>query len=132
MNLILTLIRFISRQTRFYTQHSQYVIIPDYRMATNLFEKKPWNKKEEKEKKVGKRISMDSTSRPHCLPLLPLNMSPFGLTIWSSYLFDTRQNFRRASSVVRDGIIYLDRNNFQRDFGYFSSMIFEVSEHKSS
>jgi len=35
---------------------------------------------------------------------------------------------RRASSVVRDGIIYLDRNNFQRDFGYFSSMIFEGSK----
>ena len=84
--------------------------------------------KRRKREKGGKEILHVLYLSPTLPSFFPLNMSSFGLTFWSSYLFDTRQIFRRASSVVRDGISYLDRNNFHRDFGNFSSMIFEVSE----
>ena len=99
-----------------------------YRIIRKVKRTNPWFEKKRRKKR--KRWEGDFTSTLYLSPTLPsffpLNMSSFGLTFWSSYLFDTRQIFRRASSVVRDGIIYLDRNNFQRDFGNFSSMFFKV------
>ena len=85
-------------------------------------------KKEKREKKVGKRFYTHVLlylSLAHILPsFFPLNMSSFGLTFWSSYLFDTRQIFRRASSVVRDGISLFRSEYFSARFWWFFFHVF--------